>query len=70
MNKFFFSKYILHVKHNEIERMENDLHQQERILIKSEKDLLEDIALFDQFLDVSNRNANEAALRYLSNRFD
>jgi len=50
--------------------MENNLHQQERILIKSEKNLLEDIALFDQFLDVSNRNANEAALRYLSNRFN
>ncbi len=59
-------KYILNVKNNEIERLENDLRQQERLLIKSEKNIIEDIALFDQFLDAWNRTANEATLRYIS----
>jgi hypothetical protein len=60
-------KYILNVKHNEIERLENDLRKQERVLVKSEKNILEDITLFDQFLDTWNRNANDAALRYIAN---
>lgn len=61
--RFFLSKYTLNIKHNEIDRLENHLHQQERLLNKSEKNLLEDISLFDQFLDTFNRNANDVTLR-------
>ena len=44
-------KYTLNVKHNEIERLENNLREEERVLIKAEKYIIEDFALFDQFLD-------------------
>ncbi|CAF4187757.1 unnamed protein product, partial [Adineta steineri] len=53
----------LNVKRNEIERLENHLREEERLLIKSEKNIAEDLVLFDQFLDVSNRNASDAASR-------
>jgi hypothetical protein len=55
------------VKHNEIEHLENHLYEQERVLNKSEKYILEDIALFDQFLDAWNRNVSEITLRYTFN---
>ncbi len=64
---FFTLKYILNVKHNEIEHLENHLYEQERVLNKSEKYILEDIALFDQFLDAWNRNVSEITLRYTFN---
>lgn len=54
-------QYTLHVKQEEIERLENQLKNEERALTKAEKHLNEDSALFDQFLDHCNRMANEAA---------
>ena len=56
-------QYILNVKRNEIERMDAHLRDEERALAKAEKQITEDSALFDQFLDASSRHANEAALR-------
>ena len=54
----------MNVKQEEIDRLESHLRNEERALIKAEKHLTEDSALFDQFLDVWNRNANDAAQRY------
>ncbi|CAF1114953.1 unnamed protein product [Adineta steineri] len=62
-HKIFTLQYTLNVKRNEIERLENHLREEERLLIKSEKNIAEDLVLFDQFLDVSNRNASDAASR-------
>ncbi len=58
------------MKHNEIEHLKTHLHEQERILVKSEKYILEDIALFDQFLDAWNRNVSDATLRYTFDYFN
>ncbi|CAF0907746.1 unnamed protein product [Adineta steineri] len=62
-HEIFTLQYTLNVKRNEIERLENHLREEERLLIKSEKNIAEDLVLFDQFLDVSNRNASDAASR-------
>jgi hypothetical protein len=64
-DSFYFSiKYTLNVKHNEIKRLESQIRDEERALIKAEKHIIEDSALFDQFLDAWSRNANDAASRY------
>ena len=65
----FHTKFTLNVKQHEIDRLQNHLRAQERSLAKSEKYIVEDIALFDQFLDAWNRTASEAAHRYTSNDF-
>ncbi|CAF4186176.1 unnamed protein product, partial [Adineta steineri] len=62
-HEIFTLQYTLNVKRNEIERLENYLREEERLLIKSEKNIAEDLVLFDQFLDISNRNASDAASR-------
>jgi hypothetical protein len=49
------------MKHDEIERLQWQLRHEERTLIKAEKHLTDDIALFDQFLDYCNRSVNDAA---------
>ncbi|CAF3594154.1 unnamed protein product, partial [Rotaria sp. Silwood2] len=53
----------LNIKHDEIEHWENHLRQEEIALAKAEKHIVEDLALFDQFLDACNRSANDAAFR-------
>lgn len=58
-------QYSLNIKENEIEYLEHHLHNQEHVLLQSERHLMEDIALFDQFLEACNRQANEAAHRYI-----
>ncbi|CAF3556586.1 unnamed protein product [Rotaria socialis] len=62
-NEIFKIQYILNIKYEEIESWENHLRQEENALAKAEKHIGEDLALFDQFLDACNRNANEAAFR-------
>jgi hypothetical protein len=59
-------KYTLNVKHNEIERLERQLWEEERALVKAEKYIIEDSALFDQFLDAWSRNATDTASRYFN----
>ena len=61
---FFWTKYALNIKQNEIERWENHLHKEERALTRSEKHIAEDLALFDQFLDAWSRSASDATFRY------
>ncbi|CAF1145180.1 unnamed protein product [Adineta ricciae] len=62
-HELFILQYTINVKRNEIERLEKDLRREEHALIKSEKYIMEDLALFDQFLDAWNRNASDAAAR-------
>ena len=58
-------QYSLNIKENEIEYLEHHLHEQERALHQAEKHLIEDVGLFDQFLEACNRQANDTALRYI-----
>lgn len=58
-------QYSLNIKENEIEYLEHHLHEQERVLLQAEKHLIEDVGLFDQFLEACNRQANDVALRYI-----
>ncbi|CAF3574792.1 unnamed protein product [Rotaria sordida] len=62
-HEIFTLQYTLNIKHDEIEHWENHLRQEENALAKAEKHLVEDLALFDQFLDTCNRSANDAAFR-------
>ncbi|CAF0959972.1 unnamed protein product [Rotaria sordida] len=62
-HEIFTLQYTLNIKHDEIEHWENHLRQEENALAKAEKHIVEDLALFDQFLDTCNRSANDAAFR-------
>ncbi|CAF3149946.1 unnamed protein product [Rotaria sp. Silwood2] len=62
-HEIFTLQHTLNIKHDEIERWENHLRQEEIALAKAEKHIVEDLALFDQFLDACNRSANDAAFR-------
>jgi len=53
----------LSVKRNEIEKMELHLKEEERAIVKAEKQIAEDSALFDQFLDATSKQSNEMQIK-------